>query len=263
MLPFSRQRELVIDVVKLGRQKHHIPILFDADITDARIKLKNKYNATSIYLTGWIIKCITEAVVRYKQMHALRNNKRSIIIFDDIDILLTVEKTIDGEKIPLPFIIRKTNTKTLSEITNNINLVKQEQANSRTMVLGNSNLNSNLYLGLPNTIRTIIGKMIIKNPFILKKNTGTIGISSIGMMGNFNGWAIPVGPLPLQFYIGSIIKKPRVINNEIKSREIINICYVFDHDMVDGALAATFTAELVKLLESSYGLEEMANKTNA
>jgi len=261
-LPFSKQRELVIDVVKLGRQKHHIPILFDADITDARIQLRNKCNSTSISFTGWIIKCIAEAVVRYKLMHALLNNKKSIIIFDDIDILLTVEKEVDGEKIPLPFIIRKANEKKISEITKDINLAKKEEANTKTMVLGNSNFNNKLYLGLPSIFRTIVGKFVMKNPFILKKNTGTIGISSIGMMGNFNGWVIPIGPLPLQFSIGSIMKKPRVINDEIKAREIINICYVFDHDMVDGSLATSFTAELVKLLESSFGLVENLNKTS-
>lgn len=261
-LPFSKQRELVIDVVKLGRQKHHIPILFDADITDARIQLKNKCNSTLISFTGWIVKCISEAVVRYKLMHALKSNKNSIIIFDDIDILLTVEKEVDGEKIPLPFIIRKANAKNISEITKDINSAKQEKANDKTMVLGNNNFNSKLYLGLPGIVRALIGKFVMKNPFILKRNTGTIGVSSIGMMGNFNGWAIPVGPLPLQFSIGSIVKKPRVVNDEIKAREIINICYVFDHDMVDGALATSFTAELVRLLESSFGLAEILNNTN-
>jgi hypothetical protein len=37
-------------------------------------------------------------------------------VFDDVDVTVMVEKEVGGEKVPLPYVVRKTNEKSIVEI---------------------------------------------------------------------------------------------------------------------------------------------------
>jgi pyruvate/2-oxoglutarate dehydrogenase complex dihydrolipoamide acyltransferase (E2) component len=53
----------------------------------------------------------------------------------------------------------------------------------------------------------------------------------------------------LCFALGSIVKKPRVVEHEIRIRDVLHLTILFDHDVVDGIPAARFAARLVKRIE--------------
>jgi hypothetical protein len=55
---------------------------------------------------------------------------------------------------------------------------------------------------------------------------------------------------PLSFGIGSVLKKPVVIDNEIRIREILNMTILVDHDVIDGAPMVRFLNDLTKYIES-------------
>lgn len=256
-VPFPKKRDLVIDVVALARTKHHVPILLELDVSRARdfIRQNTVKTGKQISFTGWISKCIAQAVSEQPRVHALRSGKRSLVLFNDVDIMIPVQKQTSEGEIPLPYILRKANHKTVYEISDEIRLAQAQDANSQDMVLGKNPWYANIYLRLPRFIRYALGRMLLRNPYGIKRNSGTIGISSIGMMGNFGGWAIPTGPLPLQFGIGSISKKPWVINDEIEIREVLNLAFVFDHDVVDGTPIARFIGRLTELIQNADGLQ--------
>ena len=71
-----------------------------------------------------------------------------------------------------------------------------------------------------------------------------------GLNGPFNGWIIPTSVHPLSFGIGSVLKKPAVIADEIKIREILNMTILVDHDVIDGAPMVRFLNDLTKFIES-------------
>ncbi len=50
-----------------------------------------------------------------------------MIVFEDIDICITVEREYQNEKVPLPYVIRKTNEKSLVEIHKEIRSAKSQQ----------------------------------------------------------------------------------------------------------------------------------------
>lgn len=257
--PFSKNRELVIDIVKLGRSKHHVPILFEVDITEARkgIRHYRKETDTPLSFTGWAVKCIAQAVSEHKQMHGLRLGRRKLVLFQQIDVLVTVQKSVEEEFIPLPFVVRNANGKSILQINEEIQTAKHEVASNSTMMLGTNPWYANLYQHIPGAIRGLIGRAMLRKPFAIKRNTGTVGVSSIGMVGNFAGWAIPVGPLPIQFALGGISKKPALVDAKLENRDFLSVCFVFDHDVVDGAPVAAFTSRLVELMQSAYGVSEL------
>lgn len=254
--PFPKNREMVIDVVELGLLKHHAKGFIDIDVTLPREYIR-KYEVKTgnkISFTGWIIKCIGQAVGENKQVHAFRKGKKKLIIFDDVDILVTVEKLINEEKIPLPYIVRKTNEKNVIEISNEIRAAQKLETTKNDMVIGKSDTFLRLYQSLPKFIRKIIGLVIMKDPFYVKKNVGSVGISSIGMMGNFRGWIMPISPQPLFFALGGITKKAGVVGDKIEIREYLSMSFLFDHDIVDGAPMAKFIERLIDLIENAFEL---------
>jgi pyruvate/2-oxoglutarate dehydrogenase complex dihydrolipoamide acyltransferase (E2) component len=204
------------------------------------------------------IKKKDNAVVEFKDIHGIRKGKRKIIIFDDVDISIMIEREIAGEKVPLPYVIRKTNEKSIYEIYNEIKSGQRQSINDEgNYVLGEkkNELLMKAYYSLPGFVRRGIWRYIIRNPFFTKQNMGTVIITSVGMMGKINGWILPVSVHPLAFAIGSIVKKPGVKDDKIEIREYLYMTVSVDHDVIDGAPAVRALAKLTKLIERGHGLE--------
>lgn len=257
---FPSSRQATFDAGYIGLRKHHIKALIELDVTHTRQLIKNHRNQKKekLSFTAWILKCISQAISENKSVHAIRKGKNKLIIFDDVDISIIVEKEIQGEKVPLPLVIRKVNEKTLQDIHFEINQAKEQEIKSeKDYVLGENQFKwaMKLYVTLPQLIRLMIWKrFILKNPFLLKKMSGTVVVTSVGMMGNVRGWVIPVSILPLCFALGSIVKKPGVVKDQIEIREYLHMTILIDHDVMDGAPAARFVSRLTELIESGYGL---------
>ena len=90
---------------------------------------------------------------------------------------------------------------------------------------------------------------MLKLPRFAFKKMGNVAFTSIGMMGNVNGWFIPLSVHPICFGVSSINKEPRVINNQIVVREMLKMTVLFDHDVVDGAPMVRFLSDLTMNME--------------
>lgn len=116
---FPQFRNPTIDTMIWGCKRHHIPILLEIDVTTARQAIHDRKTKTGegLSFTGWIIKCLAQAVSEHKYVHALRQGKRQLVFFDDVDVTIIIERVTDtGEKLPMPYIIRQANEKTVAAI---------------------------------------------------------------------------------------------------------------------------------------------------
>jgi pyruvate/2-oxoglutarate dehydrogenase complex dihydrolipoamide acyltransferase (E2) component len=66
------------------------------------------------------------------------------------------------------------------------------------------------------------------------------------------GAVTPTNHTP-QVTVGGISGKPRVVDGEIATRELLDLAVTFDHDVVDGAPATRFTQRLGELIEDAVG----------
>ncbi len=255
---FPESRLATIDIGAASKMKHHIKALIELDVTEARKMIREKKKEKSnISFNAWLIKCISKAVEEFQDIHGIRKGKRKIVIFKDIDISIMVEREVEGKKVPLPYVIRKTNEKSISEIYDEIKHGQGQSINDEGNYVLGEKKNEYLmkaYYWLPGFVRRIIWKTIIENPFLTKENMGTVLITSVGMMGKINGWVIPVSVHPLSFAVGSIIKKPGVNDDKIEIREYLYMTVSVDHDVIDGAPAVRALAKLTKLIETGFGL---------
>ncbi|MBN2379937.1 2-oxo acid dehydrogenase subunit E2 [candidate division WOR-3 bacterium] len=164
-----------------------------------------------------------------------------------------MEREIDGERVPLPFIIRKTNIKPPNQIQAEIRnaqtgpLDLTEIARLRSRLIKSSRL--------PGFLRRRFWHRLMHDAYRTKHEMGTVMVTSLGMFGKISAWPLPSGLHTLVFGLGSKLKKPWIVAGRIGHREILNLTVMFDHDLVDGAPAARFVSRLSKLIEGAYGLK--------
>ncbi len=243
-----------IDLGQIGLHKHHIAGLLEVDVTDglARIR-KQRAEKRKVSFFAWIVKTISAAIAENRYIHAVAGSKNRIVVFDDIDITVMVERVVEEARVPLPVVIKKTNEKSVEDIYTEIQAAqRQEIRNEGDFVLSENKMSRaamKLYYLLPQGIRLFVLTRILKNPFRRKETMGTAIITSVGSIGRLPGWFIPRAMHNLCFALGSIVKKPWVIGNKVEIRDVLHLTVLFDHDVVDGVPAAKFAARLVDRLQ--------------
>ena len=70
-----------------------------------------------------------------------------------------------------------------------------------------------------------------------KHNYGTILITNVGSFGFESLFAplLPYSGVPISFTVGSIVKKPKIVDGELQIRECVDISATIDHRYTDGA----------------------------
>jgi pyruvate/2-oxoglutarate dehydrogenase complex dihydrolipoamide acyltransferase (E2) component len=251
-LNIPQSRIASFDVFSVGLQKHHVSALLEFDVTCSRHKLRDlRKNGINVSFNAWLIKVISSVLQKHPEASAFLYNKKKLIIFDDINISILVEKKIGNNRVPIPLVIEKTNMKSALEITIEIENAKNQELTDKDVVLKKqSSLTERLYYKMPGFIRRNAWKIMLRNPKYVYKKMGNVVITSVGMVGRINGWFIQKSVHPISFGVGSVIFKPAAIDNEIKIREILNMTILVDHDVIDGAPMVRFLNDLTKSIEN-------------
>jgi pyruvate/2-oxoglutarate dehydrogenase complex dihydrolipoamide acyltransferase (E2) component len=261
-LNFPRFRNATIDTMTWGRQRHHIPILLEIDVTVARARIHDQKAKTvqGISFTGWIIKCIAQAVSEHNYVHALRQGKRQFVIFKDVDVAIVIERAVADRTLPMPYIIRKANEKTVTDIHAEIRAAQASPVASGEVQVESPHpiWMTQIFALLPQFLRNLFfWQPLFRNPFLVKRRMGTVSVTNLGMFGGGGmSWGIPIGIHPLIITVGGIAKRPAAIHEQIVIREYVGLTVLFDHDVTDGAPVARFIGYLQELMEDGYGLEK-------
>jgi pyruvate/2-oxoglutarate dehydrogenase complex dihydrolipoamide acyltransferase (E2) component len=258
---FPQFRNPTIDTLAWGRERHHIPILLEIDVTAAREAIHDCKTKTGqgISFTGWIVKCLAQAVSEHKYVHALRQGKRHLITFDDVDITIIIERVTDtGEKLPMPYIIRKANEKTVAEIHTEIRAAQRSSVEGEVQIASDrAAWMTKIFTILPRFLRNwLFWQPVLRNPFLFKRMMGTVSVTALGIVGQSGmSWGIPIGIHPLIVAVGGIVKRSGIVHEQIVICEYVGLTVLFDHDVTDGAPVARFIKRLQELMTDRYGLE--------
>ena len=255
-LKINQSRIATFDVFAVGLNKHHVSAMLEFDVTESRKKLREvRRKGIKVSFNAWLIKVISKALVIHPETAAYLYSKRKLIVFNDINISMVVEKEVDGCKVPIPLVLEKTNDKSIEAITEEIEKAKNQHLTKEDIVLNRkTKLYEKVYYHLPGFLRRHFWKYLLHHPKTAYKLMGNVAITSLGMMGKINGWFIHKSVHPISFGIGSVLQKPTVNNGEIQIREILNMTILIDHDVVDGAPMAKFLNDLTDFIEKGEGL---------
>lgn len=264
---FPDFRNPTIDTLIWGSRRHHIPILLEVDVTIARNTIREqRKSGQAISFTGWVIRCIAQAVSEHKYIHALRQGNRRLVIFDDVDVTIIVERAVGQpgaqETLPMPSIIRKANEKSVATITSEIRAAQHQSIADGEVQLSSTHATwiTRITNRLPRFVRDLFfWKPLFRNPQRFKRLMGTVSVTSLGMKGQSGlSWGIPIGIHPLMVAVGAIAKRPGVVHDQIAIREYVGLTVLFDHDVTDGAPVARFIRRLQELMTAGYGLEAVS-----
>jgi pyruvate/2-oxoglutarate dehydrogenase complex dihydrolipoamide acyltransferase (E2) component len=253
VIPFPKIRRLMVDGGRMGRQRHIVHGLVEMDVTRVRQAIQDYKARTGegLSFSAFMMACLGRAVDMNKNMHAYRNWRDQLVIFEEVDVNTLFEVEAEGKKIIRTHIIRAVNKKSFRELHEEIRAFQAGHKAARETKFVDR------FVLLPTFIRRVFYGLLFKNPHMIKDYFGTVILSSVGMFGTGGGWAIPVPNHTLQITLGGIAEKPGVVDGEIRIREYLSVTISFDHDIVDGAPAARFAQRLKELVESGYGLSEI------
>jgi pyruvate/2-oxoglutarate dehydrogenase complex dihydrolipoamide acyltransferase (E2) component len=245
-------RQLVIDGLELGARKHHIHGLVEVDITEARTRIRQIKEKTgeSLSFTGFIVYCCAKAAGEDRHLHAYRDWRNRLILFEDVDISLPVERTGQGRPVVLQTVIRAANHKSVWDIHREI-----RELQTKTLVETSWGRWLRWYVLIPGFIRRFFFRIVQRIPQVLKGFNGTVMVTSVGMFGTAAGWGVPLPGHTLCLTVGGIEHKPVLNNGDLQNREHLCLTVSFDHDIVDGAPAARFIQRLASLVQEGAGLE--------
>jgi pyruvate/2-oxoglutarate dehydrogenase complex dihydrolipoamide acyltransferase (E2) component len=259
-IPYPSSRQLTFDVGKIGLTKHHVRALLEVDVTEARGLIKQGRQAgRKISFTAWLIKAIADCVSLHPPVAGVNDARRNqVLAFEDVDISIVVEKDVNGRRVPLPYIIRQADKKTLCQIQEEIEAAKSQTVRSEgdyVLGEGRSALGMKLFVRFPQWLRLLLmRRLVLNHPQRVKDMMGTVMITTAGMVGHTRGWIMPFSMHPLCLAFGSLNQQAAVYRGEIQKREILHLTVLIDHDVIDGVPAARFVDDLVKKLQAGVGL---------
>jgi pyruvate/2-oxoglutarate dehydrogenase complex dihydrolipoamide acyltransferase (E2) component len=254
---FSRSRQFVADTLQVAEHKHVIHGLVEVDVTEARTLIRQIEARTGEHLsfTVFVMNCLGKAISEDKMVQAYRLGRQRLIVYDDVDVVTLVEcTTAEGERVVRGHVFRAVDKRTLQAINQEMQAIQSEPY-TKVWSPRQQQFFDLLSL-LPGFVRRFFWRVVFSNPHRIHQLGGTVCVTSIGMFGEGGGWGIPVVPNTLTVTLGGISTKPGIIDGRVEPREYLSLTTSFDHDIVDGAPAARFSARLKHLIESHYGLPE-------
>ncbi len=244
-------RRFALDAGYLGRRRHIVHGLIEVDITKARNILREHKQSTGegLSFTAFVIVCLSKAIEENKHLHAYRDWRNRLVIFEDININSMVEVEMDGKLVPMPHIFEAVNRKSYRDIHDEMRSSKsipETTIESKFM---------HWFLYLPAFLRRLFYWIVMRFPHMMRSFSSPVLVTAVGMFGRGGGWGITMPNFTLTVTVGGIAKKPGVWEGEIAIREYLDLTVSVDHDVVDGAPIARFVNRFRELLEGGYGLE--------
>jgi pyruvate/2-oxoglutarate dehydrogenase complex dihydrolipoamide acyltransferase (E2) component len=249
---YARLRNFILDVVAEGRRKAIINLVMEADARTIRDHIA-AYRASSgeqMSLTAYIAKSFACAVAEDRRMQAYRLGRSRLILFDDVDLAMMVEREWDEATLPVFHIVRAAQGKSVAAI-------HRELQNARAAPLGRNGPMQAFemwFFLLPRALRRIVWFMVRRNPYWFKDVAGTAGVTSMGMFTSGAAVVQPITPMTLTLSIGAIECKPVLRDGEVTAGEVIHFNLGADHAVIDGAPLMRFADRFKAILADGIAL---------
>jgi pyruvate/2-oxoglutarate dehydrogenase complex dihydrolipoamide acyltransferase (E2) component len=101
-------------------------------------------------------------------------------------------------------------------------------------------------------------RIMDRSPQLMKKNGGTVMLTSAGMFGRGGGWGIPIVTHTLNVTVGGIINRPIVSSRGLEEHDHLCLTVSFDHDIINGVPGARFLQRFREIIEEGEALKQLA-----
>jgi len=252
--PFTNSRKNIVIVTSEGHRKLKIDTILELDVTEARRLMREaRAHGRDVSFTGWIVKCLAQAACEHPEVNSYRLGRNKLVVFEDVDISVTIERQMGEEIRPLVHLIRRAQTMSLVEITAVIRACQRQAAGTGEQTLGMELTGFERFVvASPMWMKRLMMALFRRQGLFKKKHLGTMTVTAIGMKGRFPGWVIPQGgPVATLIAVGGITEKPGVVNGVVVPRDYLHLTITVDHSVIDGGPLVRFVECFTKLVESA------------
>lgn len=241
---------MIVDIGAASARRHAIPAWFDVDVTDVLARLEQSRPCSlSVFVTA----TLARSVARHPHVHAVRDLRGRLVMFDDVDVNLSVEALVDGRPFPMNHVLRAAHARSVHDLDAEVRSVKSHPETSDTVRLAGG---VRLYLALPGAVRSRLLGGVHRLPDQQKALMGTVGVSSVGMFGRGGGLGLPFLVHSLDVLVGGLQAQPHLDRDgRLSTRQMLSLAVVADHDVVDGAPLARFLADFRDDLNAGRALD--------
>ncbi len=251
-IAWPRERLAAIDFMDEASRQNTVYGMVEFDVTLPLELIHQHAKATGekLSFTSFIIRCVAKAVDEQKQVAAYREKNKGLVVFDEVDVSTFIEREFDGRHHPTLYYVRGADQKSLLEIHGELRDSRERDIDATQL----TEEKTTSFLRMPRFVRKWMLRVMRRDPFIKKFATGTVGVTSVGMLApsNRRSWILPVSPYTLMVGIGAFYRAPAVVDDRVVPRDMVALTVCFDHDIVDGGPAARFTTRLGQLVEAGF-----------
>ena len=253
VIPKSRTHRVVEAALEVGARRHLVHALVEVDVTGPRRRLLEHRARTgeALSFTAFLVGCLARAVEAHPRVHACRDWRGRLVIFEEVDVATLVEPA-PGE-VAIPHLLRAANRRTHRQLHEELRAVQARPGDSAQR----GGRLARLAPLLPGPLLRLGLRLLARHPRWMKRTSGTAVLTSVGMFGGGGGWGIGIAPLhTLAVTVGGIARRPGLDGERVEARELLALTVTVDHDVVDGAPAARFVEAFRRLVEAGHGLDE-------
>jgi pyruvate/2-oxoglutarate dehydrogenase complex dihydrolipoamide acyltransferase (E2) component len=202
-------------------------------------------------LTAFVVASVARAAAAHPEVHAYRNWRGQLVMHRHVDVTTIVEVPTPQGPFPLTHVVRDADIRDVVDLTADLHGLKHDPAVSasgrwlaRAAPIG---------ARIPGLIRAMYA--VMATSVRVRQRTGTVAVTAVGMFAGGSGFAIaPLTLMSLQIVVGGMTQRPRVVGGQVEVRDVLDLTVSIDHNIVDGAPAARFGAELRGLMENATAL---------
>jgi pyruvate/2-oxoglutarate dehydrogenase complex dihydrolipoamide acyltransferase (E2) component len=236
-------RLVVLDWLARASRRFPVHGLVEFDVAKAKARIVDADPPVS--WTGFVVATLGRAVAAHPEVNARRAGRR-VLLFDRVDVGVTVERVVDGAVVLNAVAVRDADRKSCDEITAELARVKHSHEPGPARAGWAAGV-----ARLPGPLRRAAFELAGTRPRVAATYGPAVGVTSLGMFSRGWGWAVPIPPLTVIATVGGVVDRAVVRDGQVVVRPLLPLTLSFDHAVVDGAPATRFVETLRELTETA------------
>jgi pyruvate/2-oxoglutarate dehydrogenase complex dihydrolipoamide acyltransferase (E2) component len=244
--PFPSSRRLVTAAERAGRRMAPMHGLVDLDVTRARRLLAAGDPPPSF--TAFVVACVARAAAAHPEVHAYRDWRGRLVLHRHADVATLVEIGTPQGLFTLPHVLRDADVRGVADLSAELRAVQaQPGASGSGRALARFGTTATRVPGFSAALYAVLGRTVRA-----RRLSGTVAVTAVGMFAGGGGFGLaPPTLMSLQVVVGGVSRRPRVVDGRVEVRDVLDLTVTIDHNVVDGAPAARFGADLRRRVESA------------
>jgi pyruvate/2-oxoglutarate dehydrogenase complex dihydrolipoamide acyltransferase (E2) component len=229
--------------------------LLDLDVTEA-LRLLRQWEPPPSF-TAFVVACVARAAAAHPEVHVYRNWRGQLVSHRHVDVATIVEVDTAQGPFPLAHVVRDAGSRDVADLTAELHRVKKDaRARAESGWLARVATIGTRVPGVIPVLYAAMGRSVR-----VRQRIGTVGVTAVGMFAGGAGFGITgLTLMSLQVVVGGIAPRPRAVGGDIEIRDVLDLTVTIDHNVVDGAPAARFGADLRQLIEQAPLLRSEASR---